>query len=129
MHKFYQNDPRNIFISQNWNCQDIFKLIKVINRENFKYLRGEKLSNYWLYILWQYTSARELFFDIEAISIIPDTHIIQASFKLSLIDKLDEKPERVVEIWLKALENSNFKGIDLHPVLWNWSRNNFKPEV
>jgi len=48
--------------------------------------------------LWQYTSARELFFDIEAVSIIPDTHIIQANFKLGLIDKADERPERVVEI-------------------------------
>ena len=115
-------------MSLDWDCQKVLDLIRINKRENFKYLRGGKLSSYWFYILCQFTS-KNLFTNLEVISIIPDTHVIQASFKLGITQKIDEKPETVAKLWQEILKRTDLVGIDLHPVLCNWSRNNFQPEI
>jgi len=84
------------------------------------------MANYWIYILNQYTDAR--FKNLNAISIIPDTHVIQSSIKLGLADE-GAGPEDVSTVWRNLLNGSRISPIDMHPVLWNWSRNNFLPEV
>lgn len=84
------------------------------------------MSNYWLYILSHYTDAK--FLNMQEISIIPDTHVLQCTAKLGLTDKLSS-PLVVVNLWKDLLEGSGITPVEMHPVLWNWSRNNFIPEV
>lgn len=42
----------------------------------FPYLGGNKICNYWLYVMEQYTDVK--FIDRENITVAPDTHVIQA---------------------------------------------------
>lgn len=69
--------------------------------------------------MWQ--SALQTFND-------PNTHVIQCSIKLGLIEKEIDR-ERLAEIWHTLLKGSGINPIDMHPVLWNWSRAKFLPEV
>mgnify|MGYP002398541263 CR=1 FL=1 len=62
------------------------------------------------------------------ISIIPDTHVIKSTAVLGL-EKENATPERVVEVWKDLLKDSPFTPVELHPILWNWSRNGFMPMV
>jgi len=108
---------------------DVVKILTLIQkdkRELFPYLSGPKMANYWLYILTHYTDAK--FTNMQEISIIPDTHVIQSTVILGLADKA-EAPEVVSSLWRQLLVGSPITPIEMHPVLWNWSRNNFKPEV
>ncbi|MBP6943188.1 MAG: hypothetical protein KBB55_04060, partial [Candidatus Buchananbacteria bacterium] len=84
------------------------------------------MANYWLYILSQYTDAK--FKNMDAISIIPDTHVLQCSIQLGLTDPL-MAPIKVAEVWKELLAGSELSPVQMHPVLWNWSRNNFLPAV
>lgn len=65
---------------------------------------------------------------MEAISIIPDTHIMQSSIKLGLVDEKASR-ESVAQIWANLLNGSGIRPVDMHSVLGNWSRNNFLPDV
>ncbi|MCA9375351.1 hypothetical protein KC622_03405 [Candidatus Dojkabacteria bacterium] len=38
-------------------------------------------------------------------------------------------PEIVAKRWFELLDGTGINPIDMHPILWNWSRANFKPEV
>ncbi len=84
------------------------------------------MANYWLYILSQYTDAK--FVNMHEISIIPDTHVLQCSIKLG-ISKPEMTSLEVAAIWKGLLQGSTLSPVEMHPVLWNWSRNNLLPEV
>lgn len=58
------------------------------------------------------------------IEIAPDTHITKCSIKLGVI-KGNESKEQISNIWREALKGSNITPIQMHPVLWFWSKNNF----
>lgn len=75
-------DIRNLFI---WNDFSVKKTKEYIqaNKKDFPYLGGNKICNYWLYVLEQYTDIN--FIDRENITVAPDTHVIQASQKLGII--------------------------------------------
>src|SRR3989338_5916479 len=125
-HKLFGGDPRNLLEKGEYDAGRIISLIQIEHKEDFPYLRGPKMANYWIYILNQYTDAR--FKNLNAISIIPDTHVIQSSIKLGLVEE-GAGPEDVSAVWKDLLDGSKISPIDMHPVLWNWSRNNFLPEV
>lgn len=121
----YNSDPREIFRASQ-NCVVRAKNLLIENKKDFPYLNGLKMSNYWLYILSKYTDVKLR--NMHKISIIPDTHVMQSSIKLGL-SSLESTREEVEAIWEKLLYNSGLTPVEMHPVLWNWSRNNFLPSV
>ena len=125
-HTSFENDPRKLLQAENWDVTQIKQRIQVVDRKLFPYLSGPKMTNYWLYILSCYTDIQLT--HMEEISIIPDTHVLQASQMLGLSDSL-ASPQKVAEIWRLLLQDSGFNPVQLPPVLWNWSRNNFQPRV
>ena len=40
-----------------------------------------------------------------------------------------KEPKVVAALWADLLEGSSISPVEMHPVLWNWSRNKFQPEV
>ncbi|KKT78562.1 MAG: hypothetical protein UW73_C0001G0009 [Microgenomates group bacterium GW2011_GWB1_44_8] len=123
MHKLFKDDPRELLKMGKW---DVLKVQELIRAKQIPYLQGPKMSNYWLYILSHYTDAR--FTNMQEISIIPDTHVLQSSVKLGLTDQTTS-PLVVAKLWKELLAGSGIYPVDMHPVLWNWSRNNFSPNV
>lgn len=125
-HTHFKSDPRELFNTADWDVVKIQKIIQQDMRKEFPYISGPKMANYWLYILSHYTDAQ--FGSMEEISIIPDTHVLQCSVKLGLT-----RPEmtsvQVAEVWKDLLKDGAIAPVQMHPVLWNWSRNNFLPEV
>ena len=97
------------------------------NKKDFPYLGGNKIMNYWLYVMEQYTDLK--FVDRENITVAPDTHIIQASEKLGVITALERNSSNVQEIvanrWLELLKDTEFSPIDVHTPMWLWSRGKF----
>ncbi len=126
LHEKFSDDPREILRRGEMDAGKVLDLIQVEHKERFPYLRGPKMANYWLYILSQYTDVQ--FSNMACISIIPDTHVAQCSVKLGLT-KDGAGPEEIAEAWVKVLAGSGIDPVTMHPVLWNWSRNDFQPEV
>ena len=79
-----EGDIRNLFW---WNDCSVIKIKAFISahKKEFPYLGGEKICNYWLYVMEQYTDIH--FIDRENISVAPDTHVLQASVRLGLISE------------------------------------------
>ncbi|MEN9604386.1 MAG: hypothetical protein RJB39_71 [Candidatus Parcubacteria bacterium] len=121
----YKSDPRELIKKFNANVSSIIQELQT-NKKKFPYLNGAKMSNYWLYILDQYTDIKLK--NKQLVSIIPDTHVAQCSAHLG-ITKEGASPEEIAAEWFKTLEGSGLTPVEMHPVLWNWSRNNFQPEV
>lgn len=46
-------------------------------------LSGNKICNYWLYVIYQYTDRK--YKNIECLTVAPDTQVVQATYKLGLI--------------------------------------------
>lgn len=126
----FQGDIRNLF---RWNEYDVIKIKEYIkqNKKKFPYLAGPKISNYWLYVMSNYTDAKLK--NVKKITIAPDTHIIQSSIRLGVITedqiKMGNFRERISEKWDTILEGSGINPIDVHTPLWLWSRNGFKQNV
>lgn len=125
-HLHFNDDPRLLLKNANWDVIQIHQIIQQDKKKDFPYISGPKMANYWLYILSHYTDAK--FQNMEAISIIPDTHVLQCSIKLGLSDEKMTSLE-VAEIWRELLSGEKIAPVEMHPVLWNWSRNNFLPEI
>jgi hypothetical protein len=125
-HLYFKDDPRELFKSSNWDVVDIHRIIQQDMRKEFPYISGPKMANYWLYILSHYTDAK--FKNMQEISIIPDTHVLQCSIKLGLATSNMDSLE-VAAVWKSLLSGGKVSPVEMHPVLWNWSRNNFLPEV
>ena len=125
-HEYYNDDPRKLIKEASSDAENLIGLLQSTHKARFPYLSGPKMSNYWPYILSIYTDAQ--FSRSEAISIIPDTHVIQSSFELGIAEK-NATSIQVEVAWKKLLTGSGINPAQIHPVLWNWSRNNFKPGV
>ena len=95
------------------------------HKKDFPYLGGPKISNYWLYVLTQYTSLP--FTNRAALTVAPDTHICNASAALGLCAK-DTAPVAVAQHWAELLQGTGLDPIDIHTPLWLWSRAGF-PDV
>ncbi len=126
LHEFYKDDVRDLLKSADNDVVKIIKLVQVDKREHFTHLRGPKMTNYWLYILSQFTDVKLK--HMEEISIIPDTHVLQCSIHLGIADA-KTTPEETASRWKELLHSSDIAPVEMHPVLWNWSRNNFEPGV
>ena len=126
LNSFFEDDPRNIIKKGSNDVEKIIELLQKEMKKNFPYLSGPKLSNYWLYILSKYTDVK--LENTHLISIIPDTHILQSTVKLGISEKI-LSPEKTEELWRELLKDTGINPVEVHPVLWNWSRNNFQPEV
>jgi hypothetical protein len=125
MNEKFNNDPRELIKQHD---SSVLKIVQYLrdNKQAFPYLNGPKMSNYWLYILDHYTDIKLV--DKHEISIIPDTHVAQCSAHLKVTSP-EAGPEEVSRAWKELLKGSEISSVEMHPVLWNWSRNNFLPEV
>ena len=101
-------------------------MVQVKYKKGFPYLSGPKIFNYWSFILREYGNIKLK--NKEYIEIAPDTHVIQCSVKLGVIEK-DEvdnfSKDEISEKWRTALEGSGITSIEMHVPLWFWSRNGF----
>lgn len=123
-------DIRSLFVANGYSVQKIKEYIEK-NKKDFPYLGGNKICNYWLYVLEQYTNIQ--FVDREHITVAPDTHVIQASIKLGVISDAEALQSNVqiivAERWQELLKDSNLKPIDIHTPMWLWSRGKFSVEI
>lgn len=125
LHEKFNDDPRKLIKENGYSVLKVVSYLRN-NKTLFPYLNGPKMSNYWLYILDHYSDLKLI--DKEELSIIPDTHVAQCSEYLK-ITKSGASPEEIALAWKNLLKGSPLTPVEMHPVLWNWSRNNFKPEV
>lgn len=123
-------DIRNLFSMNEFSVKKIKEYIQS-NKKDFPYLGGNKIVNYWLYVLEQYTDIE--FIDRENITVAPDTHVIQASQRLGVISHEESKLSNVQIIladrWKELLEGTDLKPIDVHTPMWLWSRGKFKVDI
>lgn len=122
----FDNDPRKLLSAADHDVVKVIDLVQKEKREHFTHLRGPKMTNYWLYILSCYTDMKLA--NMHEISIIPDTHVLQSSTHLGITGVVCTA-EEAARAWKELLTGSDITPVQMHPVLWNWSRNNFKPEV
>lgn len=122
----FEGDIRNLFSYCGYSAQKTKQYLQQ-HKKLFPYLCGAKICNYWLYVMQNYTDLR--FSDREAISVAPDTHVIQASLKLGLITQeqaLKADVQTVVAArWEALLKGTGLQPIDVHTPLWLWSRSKF----
>lgn len=123
-------DIRNLFVINDYSVKKIKEYIQS-NKKDFPYLGGNKICNYWLYVLEQYTDIE--FVDRENITVAPDTHVIQASQKLGVITAEESQLASVqillAERWENLLEGTDLKPIDVHTPMWLWSRGKFEVNI
>lgn len=126
----WNGDIRNLFQE---NDNDVLKIKQYMtsNKKKYPYLSGPKIMNYWLYVMGNYTNLKLK--NTGAISIAPDTHVIQATRKLGLIQNVNIEDHNLREIvaalWEEILLDTEFSPIDIHTPLWLWSRSGFKFDV
>lgn len=122
----FDGDVRNLFTHCDYSAQKT-KDFLIRHKRQFPYLSGPKISNYWLYVMQQYTDLK--FTDRQNISVAPDTHVIQASVKLGVISGEEAAQsgaqQLVAQRWETLLKNTAFQPIDVHTPLWLWSRGKF----
>ena len=126
----FNGDIRKLFEVNDYSVKKIKEYIQN-NKKDFPYLGGNKICNYWLYVLEQYTDIE--FIDRENITVAPDTHVVQASQKLGVITAEELKLSNVqiilAERWADILSDTELKPIDVHTPMWLWSRGKFKVEI
>ena len=126
--ELFNGDIRQLFDMLDNDVDKIRNYIQKQNKKKFPYLSGTKICNYWLYVIYQYTDRK--YKNMECLTVAPDTHVVQATHKLGLID--DEEFNRsdvqliVIDRWNELLKETKYKPIDIHTPLWLWSRNGFK---
>ncbi len=124
----FNGDIRILFKERDYDVNKIRNYIQVEHKKDFPYLSGNKICNYWLYVLYQYTNLR--FINREELSVAPDTHVLQASNKLNIITSEEIRKNNiqtiVAERFVEILRGTIYCPIDIHTPLWLWSRNGFK---
>lgn len=127
IYRDFEGDIRNLFITCDWNIPTILAFMQKEHKKDFPYLCGPKICNYWLYVISNYTDAKLT--GKEYLSIAPDTHVIQATKRLGLINEdhmvSNDLQNIVNEVWREVLAGTDLSLIDLHTPLWLWSRGGF----
>lgn len=122
----FDGDVRVLFHRCNYSVGEIRRYFAA-NKKRLPYLGGEKIMNYWLYIMEQRAGIR--FADREQITVAPDTHVIQSSVRLGLISPAEAERGDVRSVtaarWRTLLEGSEYAPIDFHTPMWLWSRGGF----
>jgi hypothetical protein len=125
-HNEFDEDVRVFLSSRNYSVSDIAGHMQ-LNKKRFPYLSGTKIMNYWLYVLEKYADAK--FRDHQNITVAPDTHVIQSSVKLGLINEdavnMPNIRNMVSKLWDDLLCETELVPIDIHTPLWLWSRSGF----
>lgn len=123
---FFNGDVREFFKYNNNSVAEI-KEYMLSHKKDFPYLSGNKIMNYWLYVMVNYTDLELK--DRHNISVAPDTNVVQASLKLDVINEQEFKSSNVQEIvakrWEKIFSVSDYDPIDIHTPLWLWTRSKF----
>ena len=123
-------DIRNLFVINDFSVKKVKEYIQN-NKKDFPYLGGNKICNYWLYVLEQYTDIE--FVDRVNITVAPDTHVVQASQKLGIISEEEANLSNVqiliADRWEELLEGTDLKPIDVHTPMWLWSRGKFAIKI
>ena len=123
-------DIRNLFSMNDYSVKTVKDYI-TLHKKSFPYLGGNKICNYWLYVLEEYTDIK--FIDRENITVAPDTHVIQASARLGVISESEALQSNVQEIvairWGEMLKDTDLKPIDVHTPMWLWSRGRFSVKL
>lgn len=123
----FDGDVRWFFRKMNFEVYQIKAFIQR-NKKKFPYLGGNKINNYWLYVMEQYTDVS--FKDRENITVAADTHVIQASVRLGVITNAESSLSNVQEIvavrWKELLQGTKYVPIDIHTPMWLWSRGKFR---
>ena len=129
-HEWYADDIRNLFEEQGRSVKKV-KAHMSAHKKRFPYLSGNKIMNYWLYVIENDTDM--VFADRREISVAPDTHIIQASEKLGVISSEERASSKVQETvaraWESLLAGTELCPIDVHTPMWLWSRSGFAEKV
>lgn len=124
---YFSGDIRNLFKINDYDIEKIRNFIQKENKTKFPYLSGNKICNYWLYVLYQYTDIK--FKNVDKLTVAPDTHVVKASHKLGIINDEELNSSNVqllvIERWNKILEGTKYHPIDIHTPMWLWSRNGF----
>ena len=106
--ELFDSNIRKIFEINNNDVEKIRKYIQQDNKAKFPYLSGNKICNYWLYVLYQYTDIR--FNNIEKLTVAPDTHVVKASYKLGLINEEELNSNNVqlivIDRWNEILKDT-----------------------
>lgn len=124
----FDRDIRRLFKINDYDVNKIRQYIQKENKAKFPYLSGNKICNYWLYVLYQYTDIK--FKNIEELTVAPDTHVVKASYRLGIITEQELNSSNVqlivIERWNEILKGTKYNPIDIHTPMWLWSRNGFK---
>lgn len=128
INELFDGDIRELFKINEYDVNKIRNYIQKENKAKFPYLSGNKICNYWLYVLYQYTDIK--FKNIGELTVAPDTHVVKASYKLGITTEQELKSNNVqlivIDRWNKILEGTKYHPIDIHTPMWLWSRNGFK---
>lgn len=128
INELFDGNIREVFRINDYDVNKIRYYIQKENKNRFPYLSGNKICNYWLYVLYQYTNIK--FRNIEELTVAPDTHVVKASYRLGAIteEELDSNKVQliVIERWNEILKETEYNPIDIHTPMWLWSRNGFK---
>jgi hypothetical protein len=129
LHDNYNNSIIQLFEKHQYDIGSILQDIQQDNKKSYPYLSGQKIANYWLYVMTAYTDLP--FTNKKALSVAADTHVIQATIRLGLIDAVNDNTllrHDVAMVWHNLLQTTDIAPIDIHTPLWLWSRNNFHPD-
>lgn len=125
--ELFDGDIRLLFSKMDYDVNKIRDFIQKENKTLFPYLSGNKICNYWLFVLWQYTDIE--YKNMECLTVAPDTHVVKSTHRLGLIsdEELNSSNVQLIVIdrWNELLKGSKYRPIDIHTSLWLWSRNNF----
>lgn len=127
INQLFDGDTRKLFEINDYDVEKIRNYIQKENKSKFPYLSGNKICNYWLYVLYQYTDIK--FKNIDKLTVAPDTHVVKASHKLGIISDEELNSSNVqllvIDRWNKLLDGTKYHPIDIHTPMWLWSRNGF----
>lgn len=120
-------DIRNLFSMCKYDVNKIRDFMQKEHKKDFPYLSGNKLCNYWMYVIYQYTGTK--YINREALTIAPDIHVLRSSVKLEIITQKDFESSNAqiicIDNWNKILKGTKFAPIDIHTPLWLWGRSGF----
>ena len=121
-------DIRNLFKINDFDVNKIRNYMQIDHKKDFPYLSGNKLCNYWMYVIYQYTNIN--YINREALTIAPDIHVLRSSVKLEIITQKEFESSNAqilcINNWNEILKGTKFAPIDIHTPLWLWGRSGFK---
>ena len=79
----YNGDIRMLFNTLDADAEKVRTFMQGEAKKDFPYLSGNKICNYWLYVLYQYTNME--YKDISCLTVAPDTRVIKATHALGII--------------------------------------------